>query len=330
MRDNGVNGADNGAAAMNRVIGHGAVLSRFSDALARHRMHHAWLLHGMRGIGKHTLAEQMTAMLMCEHQNGCGHCHGCQMTRAGSHPDIHRVGLLEKKRDISIAQVRELLDFLALSGAESERWIVILDDAERLNNQAANALLKGLEEPAAGSVLIIICADIMRLPATVRSRCLIQHCAPLSDTEVGQVFAAAMPELAADSHLCELATLLADGAPGAVAALEDAKVAKALLEWRELVEDLAAADVGRIEAWTRQHVALAPHELIVRAMMAPLRERMQMVAPHDVLESLNQAAMGCLKWPGEVVRHSLRAAPSLLANILALRAALLALKKAVA
>mgnify|MGYP000049865291 FL=1 len=114
---------------MIKLLGHQAIEQRFCEAMSRNRMHHAWLLHGVRGIGKFALAEKLAAMLLCESSSACGSCHACQMFAAGSHPDVHRIGLLEKKRDVRIDQVRELLSFLALSGAEGERCVVILDQA---------------------------------------------------------------------------------------------------------------------------------------------------------------------------------------------------------
>ena len=300
------------------VLGHQAVEDRFRDMMSRGRMHHAWLLHGARGIGKKSLAEKLASMLLCEQQTACGACHACQMFRAGSHPDLFTVALLEKKRDISIDQVRELLSFLALSGAEGERRVVILDDAERLNNQSANALLKGLEEPAAGSVLIMVCSDAMRLPATVRSRCLMQHCTPLSDSDVRTVLASKL-----DTETLDLAVTLAEGCPGRVACLEDGNIAEALQEWQRLVANIARADIGRVESWCRQHVVSVPHDLIIRVLLQPVYSKLQdQSIGFEVMEEIHKAAKGCLRWPGDVVRQSLRASPSLLACLLQLRTAL--------
>ncbi|NWF39733.1 AAA family ATPase [Mariprofundus sp. NF] len=287
--------------------------------MRRNHMHHAWLLHGVRGIGKFALAEKLAAMLMCETHSACGVCHGCQMLNAGSHPDLISVGLEEKKRDISIAQVREMLGFLSLSGAESENRVVILDDADRLNHQAANALLKGLEEPSPGSVLLMVCADAMKLPATVRSRCLMQHCSPLTEDDVRSVLASRL-----DAETIGLAVQLADGCPGSVRCLEDSSVAKALAEWQRLVEDLSQADIGKIDNWCRSNVATVPHELIIRALLQPLYPRLQQPqsSGFEAFEAVHLAVKACLRWPGEVIRQSLRAAPTLLSNVLELRAAL--------
>lgn len=303
---------------MKQVLGHSAIEARFADAITHGRVHHAWLLHGMRGIGKFALAERLAAMLLCGNHSACGSCHACQMLTAGSHPDLFGVSLLEKKRDISIDQVRGLLGFLALSGAEGERRVVILDEAERLNNQSANALLKGLEEPSPGSVLIMVCSDAMKLPATIRSRCLMQHCAPLSDDEVRTLLS---DRLAAET--IDLAIQLADGCPGAVTCLEDGAIAAALGEWQQLVSDVTRADVGRIENWCRQHVVSVPHELIIKTLLQPVYTRLQQQQDEfEALESIHRAVKDCLRWPGDLIRQSLRASPTLLSCVLELRAAL--------
>ena len=310
---------------MNQLYGHEATLQRFTDALVAETLHHAWLLYGMKGIGKHTLAEKLAGFVMCETQTACGECHGCKMLTAGSHPDVYRLGLLEGKRDLNIEQVRGVLSFLSLSGAESGRRVVILDDAERMNHQAANALLKGLEEPSAGSVLLMVCSDLERLPATVRSRCMLQQCSPLSDADVRAVLE--QQENPVQERYLDLAVNLADGCPGAVSCLQDAAIASALLEWRELIADPACADIGKIEGWIRLHVKTVPHLLIAR-MLAQVVYPVLHNCNTDTFENrevLQQALFDCIRWPGDVVRHSLRAGPALLACVLQLRASLKAI-----
>ena len=305
---------------MTHVIGHTDVVHRFADALTGGTLHHAWLLYGVKGIGKRTLAEKLAGIVLCETHSDCGQCHACSMLAAASHPDLFRVGLLEGKRDVNIHQVRELLGFLALSAAEGGQRVVLLDDAERLNHQAANALLKGLEEPTAGSLLLIVCSDIERLPATVRSRCMLESCAPLSDDAVREVLA--MQEPAIESPYLDLAVELASGAPGAVVCMQERKCADALMVWHELVVDLRTADVGEIEQWIRNHIKLVPHRLVVQALLQPpmLQLQEQTSARH---EAVLQAMQTLARWPGDVQRHSLRVGPSLLAAILQLRAAML-------
>ncbi|RLL53699.1 AAA family ATPase [Mariprofundus sp. EBB-1] len=307
-----------------KVLGHQGVEQMFTKALQKGHLHHAWLLYGMKGIGKDVLAEKLAAYLMCDTQSACGVCHGCQMLKAGSHPDVFRAGLIEGKRDLNIEQVRGVLAFLALSGAESGRRVVILDDAERMNGQAANALLKGLEEPTEGSMLLMVCADLERLPATIRSRCMLQQCSPLCDQDVRLVLQKLNPPV--EDRYLDLAVSVAGGSPGAVACLQDRKIADAMLEWQALVADMARADVGKIDNWIRNHLKTVPHGLIVQMMTNAAYPVLQTPClDADAFsrhESIQQALHLCARWPADVVRHSLRAGPALLACILQLRTAL--------
>jgi len=306
---------------MNEVLGHARIEQHFAEAMAEKRLHHAWLLHGVKGIGKRMLADRLTALLMCETTSACGNCHACQMLSAGSHPDVHYAERVEGKRDISIEQVRGVLDFLSLSGAESERRVVILDDAERLNTQAANALLKGLEEPGAGSLLMMVCADTSALPATIRSRCLLQDCSPLSDETVAKVLAG----MDIDGEHMELAVSLAEGAPGRVVCMQENAIATAMQQWKQLIRDIPQADIGELEAWIRQHVSRVPHDLIVRLLCMEVYPRLTDAEPEtdfEVREGMHHALLGCVRWPGEVIRHGLRPAPSLLSGVLQLRTAM--------
>jgi hypothetical protein len=243
------------------------------------------------------------------------------MLAAGSHPDVHYAELLEGKRDINIEQVRGVLDFLSLSGSESERRIVILDDAERMNVQAANALLKGLEEPGAGSLLLMVCADTSVLPATIRSRCLLQDCSPLSDDIVAKVLAGM--DIAGE-HM-ELAISLAEGAPGRVVCMQDAAVATALQQWKQLIRDIPQADIGELEGWIRRHVGSVPHALIIRLLCMAVYPSLMDNQPDkdfEASEKLQNALLACIRWPGEVIRHGLRPAPSLFSGVLQLRTAM--------
>jgi len=313
---------------MNQLYGHDLTLKRFAESLAADSLHHAWLFYGMNGIGKHTLAEHLAGLLLCDSQSACGTCHGCKMLAAASHPDVFRVGLIEGKRDLNIEQVRAVLSFLSLSGAEGGRRVVILDDAERMNNQAANALLKGLEEPSAGSVLLMVCSDLERLPATVRSRCMLQPCAPLSDADVRAVLN--QQDNPVQERYLDLAVSLADGCPGAALCLQDESIAKALLAWQALIADLVSADVGKIDGWIRSCVKTVPHLLIARMLTQSVYPALQVPEPGNSAafagrEALLEALRSCTSWPGDVRRHSLRAGPALLACVLQLRAALKAL-----
>ena len=309
------------AAMMNKQysspLGHEHIEQRFSASLQQARLHHAWMLYGLSGIGKRMLAEHLAMQYLCESdgERACGQCHGCRMFKAGAHPDYSFVGRLEKKRDISVAQVRELQSFLALSGRESDKKVVVLDDADLMNLQAANALLKGLEEPPKGSLLIIVCHNLIALPATIRSRCMLEHCSPLGDEHMRHL----LSSLPISEDALPMLLQLAQGCPGKVMQLQDETLLNVCLSWHHLVKRIEQADVALVQDWLQKHISLVPHDLIVAIVYYCVEERLQ--APQDFAakEQLFQALQQWLAWPKDVERHSLRAAPTLFSRYLDLR-----------
>lgn len=160
------------------------------------RLPHALLLHGPPGVGKRALAEHFMQRLLCEGAAGrpepCGVCDACRWFLAGHHPDARflepeaiarRPSLPDEETagsarsgkpsvEIKVDQVRELADFLNVGSHRAARRVVLVHPAEDMNASAANALLKGLEEPPAGAIFILVTHRPARLLATIRSRCV--------------------------------------------------------------------------------------------------------------------------------------------------------------
>ena len=314
---------------MTAILGHDVVRQRFGEAMRDNRLHHAWLLYGVKGIGKSKVADELRALFLCEspdlvNYQACGQCHHCAMLFAGSHPDFQRVELLwntkTKKfnRDINIEQTRDALAFMSMSGLKSKRRVLLIDDANLMNNQAANALLKGLEEPTEGSLLLLVCHDLTRLPATIRSRCMLQACAPLDAAHMKAVLV--NQEL--DERLHELAIGLGQGSPGRVVALQEPAHAKALLEWQGIVTDLANSDIGKMQQWLDKHVKSIPHDLIAHMVVMAAQKLAIEIGSWEKSNAVYLASVAVASWPKEVIRHTLRPVPALLAYILQLRNAL--------
>lgn len=156
----------------------------------KHRAH-ALLLHGRAGIGKYDFARHLSQSLLCtqkdESSHACGACSSCSWFNEESHPDFRLLSpeqdsdadedgastkKTKKKTQISVAQIRDLSDFLSMSSHRSDGFrIVLIHPAEALNLASANALLKMLEEPAEGVVFILVAHQLQRLLPTIISRC---------------------------------------------------------------------------------------------------------------------------------------------------------------
>lgn len=157
----------------------------------RQKLHHAFLMHGRAGIGKYDFALSFSQALLCPHTDNGGHacnqCSSCHWFNDESHPDFRLVSpeqevgpdeealaakKTKKKTQISVAQIRELADFLNLSSHQTSGLrIVLINPAEALNLASANALLKMLEEPASGVIFILVAHQLQRLLPTITSRC---------------------------------------------------------------------------------------------------------------------------------------------------------------
>jgi DNA polymerase III subunit delta' len=161
------------------------------------RMPHALLIHGPEGIGKLALAQHLSQALLCEADDRsvapCGRCEGCRWFVAGSHPDFRLVGpetiartaageaenppaspakAGKPSQEIKVDQVRALDGFLSLGSHREGRRVTLVHPAEAMNPNAANALLKAIEEPPGGALFILVSHRPARLLPTVRSRCV--------------------------------------------------------------------------------------------------------------------------------------------------------------
>ncbi|WP_227718220.1 DNA polymerase III subunit delta' [Microbulbifer sp. Q7] len=138
------------------------------------RCPHALLVSGQPGLGKRRFADAFAALLLCDqprHGLACGECRGCQLRIAGSHPDFIRVLPEKPQGPLKVEQIRELGEFVGRTSAREGARVVWLAPAESMNINAANALLKNLEEPSASVIFLLITDNPSGLLPTIRSRC---------------------------------------------------------------------------------------------------------------------------------------------------------------
>ncbi|WP_174292003.1 DNA polymerase III subunit delta' [Sphingomonas bacterium] len=215
---------------MTPIVGHEPAAAALLGAAASGSLHHAWLLAGAEGIGKASFAGAVALRLLAEAASpdglppglGVAHDHPARaLMLAGSHPDFRLLRRLPKDTDkpdedlarsITIAQVRSLGAMFATAPALGSRRVVVVDAIDDLERGGANALLKNLEEPPAGTVFLLVSHAPGRLLPTIRSRCRLLRFEPLAADEVAQVIRRAQPDLH-DDEVTTLSTA-SGGSPG--------------------------------------------------------------------------------------------------------------------
>ncbi len=181
-----------------RLRGHREQIEMFRRSVSRGRLGQAYLLTGPEGVGKKKFASILAQCLFCQqhgraHLEPCGTCHSCKQQAAGTHPDFSLVELLPGKNELLIEQFigpqerrgkEGLCHDLSLKPMSANRRIAAIDDADKMNHAAANALLKTLEEPPHGSLLLLVASNADHLLPTIRSRCQEVRFGPLNSEDV--------------------------------------------------------------------------------------------------------------------------------------------------
>lgn len=168
----------------NEIYGHEKTISILKNAMVVGRIAHAYLFYGMEGVGKKTTASVFARALNCGGKEPpCDDCDSCRKAEHKNHPNI--INIRAEGQFIKIAAVRELQARMAFRPEEGQR-VFIIEEADRMNPAAANALLKILEEPSAGNILLLTTARPHALPMTILSRCQHLRFTPLPRQEVAR------------------------------------------------------------------------------------------------------------------------------------------------
>jgi DNA polymerase-3 subunit delta' len=235
------------------MIGHEWARNLLTRAAGRHRLSHSYLVVGPDSVGKTSLALYLAGLLICSADDGrpCGNCRACRSLARGSHPDVAVVERAADRRDITIDQIRQLEEAISLAPFEASHKLFCIAEADKMNDAAASALLKTLEEPPPHSTLVLAVVDPSGLPSTIRSRC---QMITLQPVPAHTVAGALVADLGVPPHTAADLATLALGRPGwAVRALAESSLVEQ--ERRSLATIYALSTDGpysrmrAVEAW---------------------------------------------------------------------------------
>ncbi|MFC4403555.1 DNA polymerase III subunit delta' [Gracilibacillus xinjiangensis] len=161
------------------------VSKMITNSIRKNRISHAYLLHGDKGTGKSSLAQLLAKSIFCKNRNQfepCQECVDCKRINSGNHPDVHVI--TPDGASIKTDQIAHLKKEFTYTGLESNKKVYIIEHADKMTDNAANRLLKFLEEPSSETTAVLLTENSQSLLATIRSRCQILSLQPLNPKQL--------------------------------------------------------------------------------------------------------------------------------------------------
>lgn len=204
-------------------VGNRAASRRLELAALHGSLSHAYVFSGPQGVGKKLMAKRLAKFLLCKGEKSglaaCGECRPCRKVDSGCHPDLQVVS--PETKVFKVEQIREIIRDICYLPTEGSHRVFILDEADRMNEEASNALLKTLEEPPEKSVLALITSNLYGLLPTIRSRCTEVKFLPVPPVEIESFLSSAK---GLDAGHARAAARVSFGSVGAALSLDPEKV----------------------------------------------------------------------------------------------------------
>lgn len=273
------------------------------------KLPHALMFAGAKGIGKRHLGEALAQLLLClspVEGTPCGKCRGCLLNKAQNHPDFIVLEPEEGAKAIKVDQVRSLIEDLGKTAQQGGYKVVVLEPAEAMNTNAANALLKSLEEPAANTLLILVCHTPSAVLPTIRSRCQMRL---LATPNSEQVIHWLRPLMVGSNTPVEKLMEAAGGAPLTALAYLESDALERRDNWMLSLVRLSSGQISAIEVaaqWQKEDVIalvewflvwlhsvvrwqVGAEQVLISQLPQDFRERLVKIPPallHRYLEKL--------------------------------------------
>lgn len=248
-----------------KLLGNAETKERIGKAVESGTVPHAFLIGGPSGSGKSTLATEIAAAVNCENKGSaahalpCGVCNSCRRIYGGNFTDVKILGKKKEKATLGVGEIKDFREDMFLSATESDHKIYVIDDAECMTVEAQNALLKVLEEPPSGVMILLLAKECDRILTTIKSRAQYVAMTRFSEREIEKFLLEksedARKMFSEDKEMLRSVILGADGRLGFALELVNSESREDTLKERTVAKELISSFVGRA-AYSDVHEAI--------------------------------------------------------------------------